>query len=110
MSQGTGDLSLDDKLDLFCDYLDSDEWIFPIQSFIDYYCVVFSTEDPQENFSEKQVVFKEYKEIVCQNIDEFLKGEGGSKSMIFHMCNSVFCCCFLLGFGISTGISGRFGC
>ena len=45
-----------------------------------------------------------------QLIDEFLKGEVGSKSMIFHLCNSVFCCCFLLGFGISTGISGRFGC
>ena len=72
MSQGGnagGDLSLDDKLDLLCDYLDSDEWIFPIQSFIDYYCVVFSTEDPKENFEEKGVVYNEYKQIVCANLD-----------------------------------------
>lgn len=67
-----GELSMDDKLDLFCDFLDSDEWIFPVQSFIDYYCVVFAHEDPKENFTEKQVVYKEYKEIVCSNLDKFL--------------------------------------
>jgi hypothetical protein len=33
--------------------LDSDEWIFPVQSFIDYYCVAFAAEDPKEHFEEK---------------------------------------------------------
>lgn len=61
-----------DKVDLFQDFLDSDEWIFPIQSFIDYYCIVFPTSDPQEHLSEKQTVFGEYKQIVKVNLDRFL--------------------------------------
>ena len=53
MSNTVGDLSLDDKLDLFCDFLDSDEWIFPVQSFIDYYCTVFNSENPEDSYTEK---------------------------------------------------------
>ena len=34
-----------ERLDIFVDYLESAEWIQPVQSFIDYYCVVFYSQD-----------------------------------------------------------------
>ena len=54
-------MPLDDKLDLFMDFLETDEWIFPVQSFIDYYCVVFATDIPLEHLEEKSRVYDEYK-------------------------------------------------
>lgn len=47
----------EEKFDIFVDYIDSDEWVLPIKSFIDYYCLVFSSEDPEEHLVEKQKVF-----------------------------------------------------
>lgn len=47
-SNDEDELDLDDKMDLFCDFLETDEWILPIKSFIECYCLVFATEDPQE--------------------------------------------------------------
>lgn len=43
----------EETLDIFVDYLGSAEWIFPVQSFIDYYCLVFATEDKKEHLPEK---------------------------------------------------------
>ena len=54
-------MPLDDKLDLFMDFLETDEWIFPVQSFIDYYCVVFATDVPLEHLEEKSRIYDEYK-------------------------------------------------
>ena len=30
MNTAEDEMTMDDKLDLFCDFLDSDEWIFPV--------------------------------------------------------------------------------
>ena len=38
-------LTSEDKFDLFCDFVQSDEWILPVQSFIDYFCIIFATHD-----------------------------------------------------------------
>lgn len=54
-------ISESEKLEILLDYVVSDEWVLPVQSFIDYYCVVFATEDYQEHLEEKQRVYTEYK-------------------------------------------------
>lgn len=65
-------ISDEDRLLVFVDFLGSAEWIFPVQSFIDYYCVVFATEDLQEHLAEKSRVYSEYKSIVGSNLNQFL--------------------------------------
>ena len=62
-----------EKLDIFLKFVVSDEWVLPVQSFIDYYCVVFATEDYQEHLEEKQRVYHEYKKIVSGNLNSFLQ-------------------------------------
>jgi hypothetical protein len=55
------------------DYFQSDEWLLPIASFIDYFCIIFSTPDANEDKAEKQKVFKDYRETINANLDDFLK-------------------------------------
>jgi len=50
----------------------SDEWVLPVRSFIDYYCVVFATKDYKEHLEEKERVYSEYKTIVSGNLNTFL--------------------------------------
>jgi len=38
-----GFMSNEDCFDLFIDFIESDEWLLPIESFIDYFCLVFPT-------------------------------------------------------------------
>lgn len=61
----------EDLLDIFVDFLKSAEWTFPVQSFIDFYCVIFATENTKEHFSEKSRVYSEYKSIVGTNLSQF---------------------------------------
>jgi len=53
-------------------FLASDEWILPVWSFIDYYCVVFATKDVKEHLEEKLRIYNEYKTIVSANLNSFL--------------------------------------
>ena len=45
----------------------------PIESFIDYFCLVFPTNNSHEHKSEKIKVYQEYKSIVNSNLNKFLK-------------------------------------
>ena len=45
----------------------------PIESFIDYFCLVFPTNNINDHKAEKMKVFGEYKSIVNANLDKFLK-------------------------------------
>ena len=45
----------------------------PIESFIDYFCLVFPTNNINDHKSEKMKVYAEYKQIVNANLDKFLK-------------------------------------
>ena len=65
-------MPLEDCFDLFIDFIESDEWLLPIESFIDYFCLVFPTQDYNEHKSEKMKVFNEYQSIVRLNLDSFL--------------------------------------
>ena len=65
-------LSNDDCFDLFIDFIESDEWLLPIESFIDYFCLLFPTQDYEENKPEKMKIFQEYRSIVKLNLDNFL--------------------------------------
>ena len=65
-------LSNDDCFDLFIDFIESDEWLLPIESFIDYFCIMFPTMDYNENRPEKMKIFQEYQAIVKLNLDAFL--------------------------------------
>ena len=66
-------LSNDDCFDLFIDFIESDEWLLPIKSFIDYFCLMFPTQDSNQHRVEKQKIFAEYQSIVKLNLDNFLK-------------------------------------
>lgn len=66
-------MSNDDCFDLFIDFIESDEWLLPIESFIDYFAIVFPTRDSNENKREKEKVFDEYRSIVKLNLDTFLR-------------------------------------
>ena len=65
-------MSNEDCFDLFIDFIESDEWLLPIESFIDYFCIVFPTQDYETHRSEKMKVFQEYQSIVKLNLDSFL--------------------------------------
>ena len=45
----------------------------PIESFIDYFCLVFPTNNTRDHRSEKEKVYAEYKSIVNANLNKFLK-------------------------------------
>ena len=45
----------------------------PIESFIDYFCLVFPTNNQNDHKAEKMKVFTEYKTIVNANLNKFLK-------------------------------------
>ena len=62
----------DDCFDLFIDFIESDEWLLPIESFIDYFCVLFPTQDYNQNRPEKTKIFQEYSAIVKTNLNGFL--------------------------------------
>lgn len=62
----------DECFDLFIDFIESDEWLLPIESFIDYFCIMFPTSNYNEHFKEKNRIFNEYKSIVVCNLDTFL--------------------------------------
>ena len=65
-------MSNDDCFDLFIDFIESDEWLLPIESFIDYFCIMFPTMDYNENRTEKMKIFQEYQAIVKLNLETFL--------------------------------------
>mmetsp|Transcript_7563 Transcript_7563/g.10725 ORF Transcript_7563/g.10725 Transcript_7563/m.10725 type:complete len:139 (-) Transcript_7563:1364-1780(-) len=65
-------MSNEDCFDLFIDFIESDEWLMPIESFIDYFCLVFPTQDYDDHKPEKMKVFQEYQSIVKLNLDSFL--------------------------------------
>ena len=65
-------MSNDDCFDLFIDFIESDEWLLPIESFIDYFCLMFPTQDYEEHKPEKMKIFQEYRSIVKLNLDSFL--------------------------------------
>ena len=50
-------MSDDDCFDLFIDFIESDEWLLPIESFIDYFCILFPTMDYSVNKPEKMKIF-----------------------------------------------------
>ena len=66
-------LSQEECFDLFIDYIESDEWLLPIESFIDYFCLVFPTNNTQHHRPEKMKVYAEYKSIVNANLNNFLR-------------------------------------
>ena len=45
----------------------------PIESFIDYFCLVFPTNNVNDHRAEKLKVYAEYKSIVNANLDKFLR-------------------------------------
>ena len=53
---------------MFIDYIESDEWLLPIESFIDYFCIAFPTPDIEEHFTEKNQIYTEYKTVVQTNL------------------------------------------
>jgi hypothetical protein len=57
-----------ERLDIFVDFLCSQDWNMPVQSFIEYYCIIFASENEQEHFAEKQTIYKEYKQVVGTNL------------------------------------------
>ena len=63
----------DDCFDLFIDYIESDEWLLPIESFIDYFNIAFPTPDPQDHFNEKNKIFQEYIAVIQTNLNQFLR-------------------------------------
>jgi hypothetical protein len=65
-------MPLEDQFDLTIDFFQSDEWLMPIASFIDYFCIIFSTKDTQEDKAEKIKVFEDYRSTVNANLNEFL--------------------------------------
>lgn len=65
-------LTNDECFDLFIDFIESDEWLLPIESFIDYFSVMFPTSSYNEHFKEKNMIFGEYKSIVKTNLESFL--------------------------------------
>lgn len=65
-------LTNDECFDLFIDFIESDEWLLPIESFIDYFSVMFPTSSYNEHFKEKNRIFNEYKSIVKLNMETFL--------------------------------------
>lgn len=65
-------MSNDDCFDLFIDFIESDEWLMPIESFIDYFCIMFPTQNSEEHRPEKMKIFNEYRSIVKLNLDTFL--------------------------------------
>ena len=65
-------MSNDDCFDLFIDFIDSDEWLLPIESFIDYFCLLFPTQDYEQDKPEKMKIFTEYRSIVKLNLESFL--------------------------------------
>jgi hypothetical protein len=65
-------MPLEDQFDSTIDFFQSDEWLMPIESFIDYFCIIFSTKDTQEDKAEKIKVFEDYRSIVNANLNEFL--------------------------------------
>ena len=65
-------LSLDECFDLFMDFIESDEWLLPIESFIDYFCIMFPSNEIEENRPEKMRIFNEYRSIVKLNLETFL--------------------------------------
>jgi len=65
-------LSLDECFDLFMDFIESDEWLLPIESFIDYFCNMFPSNEIEENRPEKMRIFNEYRSIVKLNLETFL--------------------------------------
>ena len=65
-------LSFDECFDLFMDFIESDEWLLPIESFIDYFCIMFPSSDSGENRPEKIRIFNEYRSIVKLNLETFL--------------------------------------
>ena len=68
-----GFLSQDDCFDLFIDFIESDEWLLPIRSFIDYFSLMFPpTESVNEHRDEKQKIYDEYKLIVASNLEQVL--------------------------------------
>ena len=66
-------MSNDDCFDLFIDFIESDEWLLPIESFIDYFCLVFPTNNTKDHRPEKEKVYAEYKSIVNANLNKFLR-------------------------------------
>ena len=52
--------------------MESAEWVMPVQSFIDYYCVVFYSKDHKQDFEAKSKICEEYKSIVGGNLNQFL--------------------------------------
>ena len=65
-------LTNDECFDLFIDFIESDEWLLPIESFIDYFCSIFPTPDYDTDRKEKLQVFREYKSVVKTNLTIFL--------------------------------------
>lgn len=65
-------MSDDDCFDLFIDFIESDEWLLPIESFIDYFCLMFPTNNYEEHMPEKMKIFQEYRSVVKLNLDSFL--------------------------------------
>ena len=65
-------MSNEDQFDLTIDFFQSDEWLLPIASFIDYYCIIFSTNNTEEDKPEKMKVFTDYRTTVNANLNEFL--------------------------------------
>ena len=65
-------MSDEDCFDLFVDFIESDEWLMPIESFIDYFCLMFPTSNYDEHLPEKMKIFQEYRSVVKMNLDSFL--------------------------------------
>jgi hypothetical protein len=77
-------VSDEERLDIFVDFLGSQEWNMPVQSFIDYYCVIFATDSPEDHLTEKKRVYDEYKQVVGSNLDRFMR-------TVMHMDASGLC-------------------
>lgn len=65
-------MPLEDQFDLTVDFFQSDEWLLPIASFIDYYCIIFSTSNTEQDKAEKMKVFDDYRSTVNANLNDFL--------------------------------------
>jgi hypothetical protein len=62
------------------EFLYSDEWLFPINSFIEHHCLIFSTADTSEFEKEKRKVYLEYCKTVASTLDGFIAVLGSDRS------------------------------
>jgi len=80
-------LTEDDKFDMFLDFIYSDEWLLPIDSFIEYNCLIFTSADETESMQEKTRIYNDYRDTIANYIDKFLRNcLGMNRGQLGELC------------------------